>query len=258
MNRMKLAILSAALVFLACRLGSADDRLSALEKELFDAHHHKDGVNAAHIANPIDVQSLESVNWYFNPYFICDSYFVITFDKGYYLASELHNGAYSIGEYSIVSPNTIRLLPFSTQKADYLDERLPFTDGREELVFTVDPQDFWYSSKLTGVKTASVFYATQSKSPPNKQYEIDTVKVTKIDETLYQTTTNLKVRSLPSQKGKELKVLTGGTVVNAYAIGPRERIDGIESNWFYVDFAYEDQYCTFFGWVFGGYLHQKK
>jgi hypothetical protein len=258
LNRMELVTLSAALVFLACRQGNADDRLSALEKELFDAHNRKDGVNAVHIANPIDAQSLESVNWYFNPYFICDSYFVITFDKGCYLASELHNGAYSIGEYSIISPNTIRLLPFSTQKVDYQDERLPFTDGSENLAFAVDSQDFWYSSKLTGVKTGSVFYATQSKSPPNKQYRIDGIKVTKINETLYQSATNLKVRSLPSQKGGELTILKAGTVVNAYAIGPREKIDGIESNWFYVDFAYEDQYCTVFGWVFGGYLYQKK
>ena len=205
----------------------------------------------SHFPDVIDAVTLESGTWYVNPYLLCDDSVEMTFDKGKYMIRGMHVGALSIGEYTITSANVVRLKAYPMELLNYGSI---YSDVQQEVRFLIDQKDFWYSAKLVFPKTGAVFYATESKSPPNSEYVLGSYRVMKIPVTTYETTADLKVRELPTQKSQQRALLEKGTSVDVFAIGTsRETINGVESSWYYVNYPTEGD-CWQLGWVFGAYV----
>jgi len=72
------------------------------------------------------------------------------------------------------------------------------------------------------------------------------------------TTDNLNLRTKPGKEGSIIKLIPKGSKARIGQIGPRETIDGIQSDWVYVfsvnNSELSDGNDFFSGWCFGGYL----
>ncbi|NLC93399.1 MAG: SH3 domain-containing protein [Treponema sp.] len=199
--------------------------------------------------------NLESVNWYYPPYKVCDGNISLTFYKNEFILQAMHldevlYGTYTIKDNKIIC-NVIKVFP-NTQD---LLKNISMNGKSFELEYRIDKTDFWYSIKLIHENQKTVFYALGTEAEFNKWYIINTYDVYKYDGDVVVSNGKLNVREMPNISSEKVYVLDDKMHIKIIGKTKNEdTIDGIKSCWYYVDYAYEDMYCPVYGWVFGGYI----
>jgi len=221
-------------------------RYSELRKEQLDLSSN----------NVLTQSILESINWYYPPYLVCDGNISITFYNTHFVIQAMHNGEIMYGNYTVKNDVIycvpINIFPNSKDTLRFIS----LNEESFELKYANDNEDFWYPIKLIHSNGKTVFYAIGKVSNDNFVYKINGYDVFKYDGEVAEVVGNLNVRINPSLSSEKKYMLQNGNKIKIWGRSQKkEIIDGKAAYWYFVDYAYEEGYCPVFGWVFGGYLN---
>lgn len=193
----------------------------------------------------------------------------ILFYKGEFIIHDFGIGVVAYGQYNVddggrvvcnILNRHIIEKDFYTNEEyykEFLDYYKLFLEN-DTITFTVkhDPNLYYNQWQLISDPGGELYIIGKDEyTKVDMIYYNDGVELYKYDGGIQRCLDRLNVREKPSLNAMVICVLEADTYVDVAArTTVKEKIDGIEDYWCYVNYAFEDQYVGVYGYVFGAYL----